>query len=108
NRSASEVSLAFIGSDRLQFGRELKLAPHETQPVPVALRADDPLGLSAEMRAEPHGTIAIDAPPLPASLATPDTIVHLVRSEEGKETASIRVENRGGMAADGRVGIVSP
>ena len=54
NRSASEVSLAFSGSDRLQFGRQLKLAPHETQQVQVALPADDPLGLSAEIRAEPH------------------------------------------------------
>ncbi|HEX5175458.1 MAG TPA: fibronectin type III domain-containing protein [Chthoniobacteraceae bacterium] len=108
NQSASEVSLTFIGSDRLQFVRALKLAPHETRRIDVALADDDPAKLSAELRAEPHGMIEVEAEALPARFVATHRAVALIRSAGGRETNSIRIENRGGMAAEARLVMTAP
>jgi hypothetical protein len=108
NQSALEVPVAFVGSDRLEFVRALKLAPHETQRIDVALSDDDPSQLSAELRAEPHGTIEVEAEPLPARFVANDRAIALIPSRDGRETNSIRIENRGGMAGDARLAIGAP
>ena len=108
NQSALEVSVAFVGSDRLQFVRALKLAPHETRRIKVTLSDDDPAKLSAELRAAPHGTIQVEAEPLPARFAADESAVALIRSRDGSETNSIRIENRGGMAGEARLAIDAP
>jgi hypothetical protein len=108
NHSGAAITVAFAGSPRLNFVRELQLAPHETQEVQVSLADDDPAPLSAELRAEPHGTIAVEGPALPARFVADRSNIRLSAAPGGGKATPLRIENRGGMAAEARLEIAAP